>query len=289
MYKANVRRLPATPWRLALGGAALAASALLLQNLLGRIGTDDVPADPLLDTPKPFAEAVWIIDSKLPGRMGRILPVRMTVIRLPDGGLLLHSPTRFSPTLRQALEEFGPIRHLVAPNVAHWIFLRDWQEACPDAVTWGAPNLDKRRQVRKTDLRIDRVLSEGATPEWGDAIELVIVPGAIGFREVAFSHRASRTLVLTDLMMDLDPAHLPLPIRSLVLTAGMTAPDRMPPPYLRLAVRAGGKSARHAGKRLVALRPNGSCSRMDARWRRMAPACSQGRSGGSPARTDRRT
>lgn len=47
---------------------------------------------PPLDTPKPVAPGVFIVDSLLPGLVGRIVPARMTVIRLPDGGLLLHSP-----------------------------------------------------------------------------------------------------------------------------------------------------------------------------------------------------
>jgi len=49
------------------------------------------------------------------------------VVRLPGGGLLLHSPTRFTMALRERLERIGPIRHLMAPNVAHWTFLPEWQ------------------------------------------------------------------------------------------------------------------------------------------------------------------
>ncbi len=40
---------------------------------------------PPLDTPKPVADGVWIVDSLRPGSIGRVLPARMTAIRLPAG------------------------------------------------------------------------------------------------------------------------------------------------------------------------------------------------------------
>ncbi len=240
-------------WGLSLGVLALAGSALLNGGGLGRGEGAEDEATP--DLPTPLVDGVWTVDSRLPGLVGRVFPARMTVFRLPDGGLLLHSPTRCTPALKEALEREGPIRHLAAPNVAHWIFLKDWQRACPDAVTWGAPNLGKRRQVRRSGVRLDRILFEGTPIDWGGAIDLVTVPGALGFREVAFMHKPTATLVLTDLMMDLAPGSLPLPLRPLVLAAGMTAPDRMPPPHLRFVVRAGGEDARHAGARVAALSP----------------------------------
>src|SRR5690554_7177984 len=92
---------------------------------------------PPLDTPKPVGENLWIVDSGPMKAMNVLpIPVRMTVIRLAAGDLVLHSPTRFSPALRQSLEALRPIRHLVAPNSAHWTFMQAWQEQLPDAMTW---------------------------------------------------------------------------------------------------------------------------------------------------------
>ena len=39
---------------------------------------------------------------------------RMTVIRLPDGGLWLHSPTPLDDGLRAAIDALGPVAHIVA-------------------------------------------------------------------------------------------------------------------------------------------------------------------------------
>ena len=210
---------------------------------------------PPLDTPKPVAENVFIVDSVLPSALGLMLPVRMTVLRLPDGTLLLHSPTRFSHALRIRLEELGPIRHLVAPSMAHWVFLRDWQRVCPGATTWAAPGLRARPQVRRSGLRLDHDLADGAPAAWGEAIETVVVPGGIGFHEAALFHRPSDSLVLTDLAMRLEAPKVPALLRPVMRLFGMVAPDSRPPPYLRAVVKLRRRKAAAAARRLIALRP----------------------------------
>ena len=64
----------------------------------------------------------------------------MTVLRLSSG--TFSCTPRPASTLGSS-EAHGSIRHLVAPNIAHWSFL--WQRQCPDAVTWAAPGLRERR------------------------------------------------------------------------------------------------------------------------------------------------
>ncbi|MBP0443247.1 DUF4336 domain-containing protein [Roseomonas sp. SSH11] len=210
---------------------------------------------PPLDTPKPVADGLWVVDSILPNLAGSVVGVRMTVVRLPDGGLLLHSPTRFTFALRRELERLGPIKHLVAPNIAHWTFLKEWQDQVPDAVSWAAPGLRDRGQVRRSGVRLDHDLSETPPPEWGGAIGIVAVPGAAGFHEMAMFHEPSRTLMLTDLIMNLEPPKVPLPMRPLVWLFGMMAPDGMPPPYLRAVVKWRHAEAAEAAKRLLDWRP----------------------------------
>jgi hypothetical protein len=212
------------------------------------------PGYPPLDTPKPVAEGIFVVDSLMSGALGKVLSVRMTVIRLPDGGVLLHSPTRFDPRLRRALEAIGPIRHLVAPNIAHWTFLKDWQRACPDAVTWAAPGLRERSQVRRSGLRLDHDLVE-APKAWGGVLELDSVPGGLGFREITLFHVPTRTLLLTDLVLNLEAPRLPALLRPLALLFGVVAPDGMPPPYLRAIIRLRQSMAVRVVSRLLAQKP----------------------------------
>ena len=209
---------------------------------------------PPLNVLKPVAQGVWIVDSGPLRIMGLPMPVRMTVIRLASGDLWLHSPTRHDETLRRDLERHGRIRHLVAPNNAHWTFVQEWQRRCPDAVTWAAPGLRDRAQVKKSGLRLDHDLAGEAPPDWAGEIEQVTVPGA-GFCEVAFFHAPSRTLVLTDLIVNFEADKLPLPMRLMARLTGVLAPDGKAPGYVRLLIRAKRRAAAAAAARLVAWRP----------------------------------
>ena len=250
---AVLRRAPPAE-RALLIGAGLAELAVISATKSTPSNSSSISYLPL-DTPKQIAPDVYIVDSTMPGLVGKILPVRMTVVRLPDGALLLHSPTQYSQGLAAALTRLGPIRHLVAPNIAHWTLLHPWQEAFPYATTWAAPGLRQRRQVRRSGLRLDRDLGAEPPPAWGDAIAMRSVPGAAGFHEVALFHRPSRTLVLTDLVLNMERPKVPALARPVARLFGILAPDGMPPPYLRFAVRRRQAEARAAVQDLLHWQP----------------------------------
>lgn len=208
-----------------------------------------------VDVLKPVAEGVWIVDSGPIRATGLSLPVRMTIIRLASGALLLHSPTRFDFELRKELERCGRIEHLIAPNSAHWTFVKEWQNHLPGVVTWAAPGLRERAQVRRSGVRLDHDLREAAPDAWSGEIDQVLVPGLGGFAEIALFHRMSRTLVLTDLVQNFEAEKLPPLMRPLARLAGVTAPDGKAPVYLRAIVRLKGREAKEAAHRLVAFAP----------------------------------
>jgi len=213
-------------------------------------------AYPPLDTLKPVAENLWVVDSGPIKAMGFLpLPVRMTVIRLNGGALLLHSPTSFRFSLRQELDALGRIEHLIAPNSAHWTFMKEWQSHLPDALTWAAPGLRDRAPVRHSGVRLDHDLGDRPPDIWAGEIDQVVVPGGGGFAEVALFHKPTKSLVLTDLVLNLETAKLPLAMRPLAHVTGIAAPDGRAPIYLRRIVKAKGEEAREAGRRLLALEP----------------------------------
>ncbi|NPU12709.1 SDR family oxidoreductase [Bradyrhizobium sp. 83002] len=203
---------------------------------------------------RPVADNLWIIDAGRISAAGLPLPVRMTVIRLSSGDLLLHSPTRFSHALREELEQLGPIKYLLAPNVAHWMFLPDWQAALPNARLYAAPGLADRRQIRRSRLRIDRELTDVTPDEWSQDLQLVLISAPM-FTEVELFHRPSRTLILTDLVQNLAPEGLGILPRTAAHMLGITAPDGKAPAHLRLLLRLGGRAVRLAAARLIALAP----------------------------------
>jgi short-subunit dehydrogenase len=178
----------------------------------------------------------------------------MTIIRLSNGDLVLHSPVRYSTALRDELAQLGSIKYLVAPNVAHWMFLPDWQKRLPRTSTFAARGLSTRKQVREAGLRIDHELG-GTTPgEWESELETITVNAPM-FSEIELFDKRSRTLILTDLVQNLDPARLPVSTQAAAGLLGIAKPDGMAPVYLRLLLRLGGRSVQTAAQRLVSLAP----------------------------------
>jgi short-subunit dehydrogenase len=197
---------------------------------------------------------IWVVDDKPINAAGLELPIRMVVIRLSNGDLVLHSPVRYSPALRHELQRLGTIKFLLAPNVAHWMFLADWQRELPRAKMFAARGLAARRQVRAAGIRIDRELG-GVTPEeWTADLETVSVNAPM-FCEIELFDKRSRTLVLTDLVQNLDPRHLSAPNKAAATLLGISSPDGKAPVYLRLLLRLGGRSVRAAAERLLSLAP----------------------------------
>lgn len=236
-------------------GAALAAAAAGLALWLSRGAARDEGAVtyPPVDTPKLLAESVWIVDSGPISAMGLMLPVRMTVLRLKDGSLLLHSPIPYTPQLGEALAQLGTVRHLIAPTAAHWMFLQDWQRAFPDTTSWGVPVLRHRRQVRESGVRIDADLGEQAPEAWEQEIKQGLVRGGVGFEEAWFFHEQSRTLVLADLVENLEPAKLtPATAAAMRVTLATNATTGL---HVRAALALRGQEARKDIERILATEP----------------------------------
>ncbi|MET3996587.1 short-subunit dehydrogenase [Bradyrhizobium sp. S3.9.2] len=199
-------------------------------------------------------DQIWIVDDKPINAAGLELPVRMVVVRLSNGDLVLHSPVRYSSDLRHQLERLGAIRYLLAPNIAHWMFLSEWQRELPQAKTFAARGLSARRQVRAAGIRIDRELGEVTPEEWTADLETVAVDAPM-FCEIELFDKRSRTLILTDLVQNLDPDHLSAPNELAANLLGISRPDGKAPVYLRLLLRLGGRSVRAAAERMVSLAP----------------------------------
>jgi hypothetical protein len=214
------------------------------------------PTYPPLDTPKPVADGVWIVDSG-PMKAGGLvpIPVRMAVFRTEAGELVLYSPTRWTPQLSAELERLGRIAWLLAPSSVHWTFVKGWQERHPNAAVLGAPGLEKRGQVKRSGLRIDGTLDESLPLEWDGLFEAVTVPGGLGFREVGLLHRPSRTLALCDLVHNFEPEKLPALQRPAVRLAGGMAPDGQAMLQLRALISLNRAAAKAGAERLVALAP----------------------------------
>ncbi len=146
------------------------------------------------------AEDLYCVDR--PQRFGGLeIGTRMSAIRLESGELWLHSPVVLDPALRSALDKLGPVRFVVAPNRFHHLYAGDVKSAYPEARLFLAPGLERKRP----DLDFDAVLGDEAPADWKGQIEQLFFQGFPFANEIAFCHRASRTLIATDLVFNLGP------------------------------------------------------------------------------------
>ena len=128
---------------------------------------------------------------------------RMTVVRLTNGDLFLHSPIKFDDRLANELRGLGTIRHLVSPNQFHYAHIGEWLEAFPQAIAWASPRVRERARARQIDIDFARDLDADAPEEWRREIDQTLFPGGY-FKEFIFFHKASRTLVLTDTIINIE-------------------------------------------------------------------------------------
>ncbi len=159
------------------------------------------PATTLLT---PWAEGVWIVAAPQT-MLGLHLGTRMTVVRLPGGELLLHSPVPISPELRREVDALGAVAHLVAPNLYHHLHVGPWAEAYPKAILHAPAALSTKRP----DLRVHVPLGPTAHADWQGALVPLAIDGSM-LGETVFLHPASRSLVSSDLAENFATSdHLP--------------------------------------------------------------------------------
>ncbi len=193
------------------------------------------PTYPLLDTLKPVAEDVWLVDGPLI-RFGMQFPTRMTIIRL-GRDLFVHSPTPLTPALRAEVEALGTVRWIIGPNRIHYWWIPEWHAAYPEAEVYLAPKILGQSKGR-IDFPAHEFAGAGGYP-WDKAIATLPIAGKF-MTEVVFFHRPSRTLVLTDLIENFEPGKLGLFARLLTWFGGANGsmPRDMRLTYDRQTLRA---------------------------------------------------
>jgi len=189
----------------------------------------------------------------------------MVVVRLADGGLWVWSPIVLDEQLARAIDDLGPVEHLVSPNKLHHIFLGEWKRRWPEAKLWAPPGLAKR----KPDLPFDAELGDEAEAVWAGDIDQVVFRGSFAMEEVVFFHRRSQTAIVGDLVQRFDPASLRGWRLAIMKLDGMVGPRGSTPREWRLSFWKRG-AARAARNKVLAWQPrrlivaHGDCAESDA-------------------------
>jgi len=144
--------------------------------------------------PRLLAENLWEIRGEWTNKLGR----RMTVIRLSDGRLFLHSAIRLRQEELSWLASLGTPAFIVAPNVFHCSDAAWMCERFPGAELFVPAS--KLRAFSEKGLRPRDLAS--AFPEIPGELRSIPMLGS-RIEETAFVHLPSATLVLCDLAFNM--------------------------------------------------------------------------------------
>jgi hypothetical protein len=159
-------------------------------------------------------DTVWTFD-QLQGIFYVVVPIRMTVVKLEEGGLLVYAPVAPTPECIQLIQalvaEHGDVKYIILPTISgleHKVFVGPFARYFPKAKVYVAPNQwsfplnlpltwlgfpSRRTEILPAD--------SSKTPfakQFDYAILDRIDLGPGQFQEVAFFDKRSRTLLVTD-------------------------------------------------------------------------------------------
>ncbi|WP_436836060.1 DUF4336 domain-containing protein [Laspinema palackyanum] len=164
-------------------------------------------------------DTLWTFE-QIQGILYVVVPIRMTVVRLERGGLLVYAPIAPTPECVrqvQALEsQHGPVKYIILPTVSgleHKVFVGPFARRFPLAQVFVAPSqwsfpLNLPLSWLGLPQRRTQVLPQDSSKvPFADEFDYEILgPIDLGlgrFGEVAFFHRASRSLLVTDSVLSI--------------------------------------------------------------------------------------
>jgi Domain of unknown function (DUF4336) len=132
---------------------------------------------------------IWVAEQPL-RYLGLSIGTRMTVIQLKNFELLVISPIQMSDALVNHLNELGTVKHIIAPNLYHYLFTAKFKAIYSHATFWAAPGLE----LKTPNLPIDREITEGANNRKGEGKTIDREDSRLGFRSSDYGswqyHRA---------------------------------------------------------------------------------------------------
>ncbi len=157
---------------------------------------------------------IWTFD-QVQGIFYVVVPIRMTVVRLEAGGLLVYAPVAPTPEclrlVQELVEQYGEVKYIILPTVSgleHKVFVGPFARRFATAQVYIAPhqwsfplNLPLR-WLGFPMARVQILPEQSADAPFADEFDYAMLgPIQLGlgpFAEVAFYHRRSRSLLVTD-------------------------------------------------------------------------------------------
>lgn len=196
-------------------GAYVAAGAFLTAARNGRhVSMEEIPA---------FAESVYVIDGPDVRDFGIWFTTRMTVVKLSNGSVWVHSPVPASLDTLHHILTLGTVEYLVAGTPRHVWRLAEWHTLFPEAQLWRPRNTPATLQ--KGHLPYTGILGNTPPPDWSDDFDQLAFQGNPLGEEVIFFHRASGTVILDDLIQIHSPRKGHPFNNALLALVGVAAPQ----------------------------------------------------------------
>lgn len=160
---------------------------------------------------KQIDKNIWIVDGseiKMNFKIFKMpFTTRMTIVRLSNNKLWIHSPIAYDKELDNKIKALGEIAYIVAPNKYHYSYILDWYNHYPQAQVYLAKGIRVKLNVEVKEQFI--LLESVAETIWSKEILFTPFKGSIAMEEVVFFHKESATLILTDLIENIEVNDLP--------------------------------------------------------------------------------
>lgn len=169
-------------------------------------------------------DSVWTFE-QLQGIFYVVVPIRMTVVKLEEGGLLIYAPV--APTveclrlLGELVAQHGDVKYIILPTISgleHKVFVGPFARKFPQAEVFVAPDqwsfpINLPLSWLGLPLRRTHILpKDSSKTPFADQFDYAILDtidlGLGLFSEVAFYDKIARTLLVTDIIVAI-PEHPP--------------------------------------------------------------------------------
>jgi hypothetical protein len=169
---------------------------------------------------------IWTFD-QVQGIFYVVVPIRMTVVKLAGGGLLVYAPVAPTGECLQLVNDLvaihGDVKYIILPTISgleHKVFVGPFARKFPQAQVWVTPDqwsfpIDLPLSWLGLPIERTQILpADSSQTPFGNEFDYAILDtidlGPGQFAEVAFFHRRSRTLLVTDSIISIPSAPPPI-------------------------------------------------------------------------------
>jgi len=130
---------------------------------------------------------------------------RSVAVKLNDGAVFLFASTKADDETLTKIREIGPVKYIVAPDYEHYLNLKDFHLAFPDAKVIAVDGHETKPALAGVKFAgIYGKDPEGTKYGFEDEISACYFSGFQN-KDVAFCHKATKTLIEADLLFNLPP------------------------------------------------------------------------------------